>query len=107
MPCSVYQQATTLEDSAVQAWSALAYAHSQANELTQAISANLEVLGYAPGDYTTLKNLAILYRETGQPQEAIEMAQRALAVAPDADKPAIQDLIEQEQAKLQEVEPQP
>lgn len=96
----VYERALALDDSTVQAWSALAYAYSQSGDLQQAISTNLQVLVYAPEDYTTLKNLAILYRETEQPLAAIDAATRALAVASDEDKAAIQNLIEQEQAKL-------
>jgi tetratricopeptide (TPR) repeat protein len=96
----VYQHVLAIDPKAVQAWSALAYAHSQSGDLTLAITDNVKVLEYAPNDYVTLKNLAILYREVGLPSEAVAAAQRALAVAPESDRQTLQDFIAEQQVLI-------
>ncbi|MBK7203536.1 MAG: hypothetical protein IPH87_23950 [Anaerolineae bacterium] len=54
----------------------------------------------SPGDAASWRNLAILYQQTNQIQLALAAAQEALKYAPDADKPALQALVQQLQAQL-------
>jgi tetratricopeptide (TPR) repeat protein len=89
-----YEKIISFNPSFVQGWSALGYAYSQVGQLDEAIAANLKVLEAAPTDYGTLKNIAILYNEQGDTASAVEYATRALAVAPDADKPVLENYIE-------------
>jgi tetratricopeptide (TPR) repeat protein len=94
-----YERAVALDDRLVQGWSALGYAYSRLREWDKAIQANMKVLGMAPSDYSTLKNLAILYGEAGKPREALEYATQALVVAPEQDKATLQAFAGQLQAR--------
>jgi hypothetical protein len=53
------------------------------------------VLGIAPDDYNTLKNLSILYSQMQSPTEALSYAEQALVVVPGNDKAALEDYIRQ------------
>jgi len=77
----------------VEAHSGLAYIYAQQGLLDEAIAENEMVLQLVPNDYDSLKNLAILYQQRNQWPEALEAAQQAEAVAPDADKPSWQQFI--------------
>ncbi len=90
-----YRQVVELEPGNVLAHSALAYIYAKSGRLDEAITENLTVLSLVPGDYSSHKNLAILYQQTGQVAEAISHAEQALAVAPEADKAALQAFISQ------------
>jgi tetratricopeptide (TPR) repeat protein len=87
----VVQQAPNVQTS-----SALAFIYAQQGRLPEAIEQNQLVLQQLPGDYDSLKNLALLYRQTGQLQESLSSAQQAREVAPEADRaswdPFIADL---------------
>ena len=96
----IYEKAVALEGKLVQGWSALGYACSRLREWDKAIEANLEVLRMAPNDYSTLKNLAILHNESGEPQEAVPYAVRALAAAPEQDKATLETFTRQLQARV-------
>ncbi|MBN1401758.1 MAG: tetratricopeptide repeat protein [Anaerolineae bacterium] len=90
---SVYEKALALDPSFVQGWSALGYAYSQMGALDEAIRANLQVLVRLGEDYSTFKNLAILYRESGNVEQAVAYAERALRLAPEAERPVVQAFI--------------
>lgn len=94
-----YEQAVAMDPGFVQGWSAIGYAYSQLGEWEGAITANLKVLDLSPKDYGTLKNLAILYNQTNRPQQALPYAERALALAPQQDKPTLESFVTQLRAK--------
>ncbi len=52
----------------------------------------LEVL---PDDYSSNKNLALLYQQQGETDKAISAAQKALAAAPDEDKAVLEAFLEE------------
>lgn len=95
----VYQQALQQDPNFIQAHSALGLIYSRQNKLDLAINENLIVLGRQPNDYATLRNLMLLYQQAGKPSEAMQYAQRALAIAPEQDKPALQQFIAQLQGQ--------
>ena len=90
-----YEVIVEMDDDFVQGWSALGYAYSQVGAYDKALSANLRVLDVAPTDYGTLKNVAILYNEKGDLVKAAEYAERALAVAPEAERAVLEAFLEQ------------
>ncbi len=97
-----YQRAIPLDKdmrSQVYAWSRIAYAQSQLGHTQQALDANLGAIALAPEDLVTLRNLAYLYDQLGQPAQGIPYAERALAVAGDKDKPVLQELLQQLKAR--------
>ena len=49
----------------------------------------------SPNDFTAQKNLALLYRDSGQMQEALRYATAALAVAPENERAGIETLIQE------------
>jgi tetratricopeptide (TPR) repeat protein len=69
----------------VESHSALGFIYARLGNLPKAIEHNLAVVQQLPEDYDSLKNLALLYRDNGQPQEALDFARRAQAVAPEAE----------------------
>ena len=76
----------TLDPRSIAAHSALSYVYAQQGKLEQAEAENLIVLEMVPTDLATLKNLAIIYRQMGQYDNALAYAQRALA-SPQAEAP--------------------
>ena len=60
------------------AHSALAYIYAQQGRLEEAEQENQVVLAAVPGDYATLKNLAIIYRQLGRYPESLSYARQAL-----------------------------
>ncbi len=93
-----YKRAIALDQKVgkeVRVWGGLAYAYSQLGETNEAVAANLRVLELLPNDCGTLKNLSILYQESGQPAEALSYAERALAVVPEREKAMLQEIIRQ------------
>jgi tetratricopeptide (TPR) repeat protein len=70
------------------------------DRIEEAIAANKQVLALRPQDVSALQNLALLYRELGEYDTALEYARQALKVAPASQQPSIQALIHQiEKAK--------
>ncbi|MBN1642696.1 MAG: tetratricopeptide repeat protein [Anaerolineae bacterium] len=74
-----YETALALNPELVAAHSALAYIYAQQGKLEQAEAENLLVLGAIPDDLSTLKNLAIIYRQLQRYDEALAYAQRAMS----------------------------
>jgi len=62
-----------------QMYSYLGVARHRAGDLQGAIDANLEIVERQPNNQAAMRNLAILYRDAGQPEEAVEWTQRTLA----------------------------
>jgi tetratricopeptide (TPR) repeat protein/O-antigen ligase len=94
LAAQAYEKALALEDS-LRGWSALGYAYSQLQEWDKAIAANLKVIQAVPTDYSTLKNLAILYGQIERRDESLRYAERALKFAPEQDKAALENYINQ------------
>ncbi len=62
-----------------QIFSFLGVALARKGDLQGAVDANLTVLKLQPGDAGAMRNLALLYRDLGSTQNAIEWAQKAIA----------------------------
>jgi cyclophilin family peptidyl-prolyl cis-trans isomerase/tetratricopeptide (TPR) repeat protein len=90
-----FQQALELDPANVPAHSALAYVYARQNKPDDAIAENLAVLEVIPDDYSSNKNLAVLYQQQGEIDKAIAAAEKALAAAPEEDKPALQEFLDQ------------
>ena len=97
----VYQKILEKDPNNLQAHSALGLIYSRQSKWDQAINENLIVASRQPNDLSSLRNLALLYQQVGKYAEALQYAQRALAVTPDNEKPQIQALIQQLQQQLQ------
>ena len=93
-----YQEAVHWDPSLTAAWGRLAYAQYQLGDLDGAIATNLALLKVAPGDYETLKNLAVIYRDAGQLENALDYARQALAVASESARPSLQQFIQELEA---------
>lgn len=59
-----------------------ATAHHQADRLAEAEAAYRAIIAQAPHHTGTLHNLGVLLAETGRPDEAVEMLDRAIAIEP-------------------------
>ncbi len=99
---NAYQQALKYDPSNMQAHSALGLIYSRQEKYEQAINENLAVVSKQSNDLPSLRNLALLYEKVGRLNEALVFAQRALAVAGEQDKPALQAYIAQLQVKIQQ-----
>jgi len=67
----------------------LASCYVQLGEWDEAIEANLNALQLKADDYGTLKNLSLLYSQLHRPENALPYAQKALGVAPEQEKEAL------------------
>jgi tetratricopeptide (TPR) repeat protein/O-antigen ligase len=74
-----YEKALALNPDLVVAHSALSYVYAQQGRLEDAERENQFVLAAMPGDFATLKNLAIIYRQLNRYSDSIDYAQQALA----------------------------
>jgi tetratricopeptide (TPR) repeat protein len=75
---AAYKRALGLDPNLVVAHSALAYIYAQQGRLQEAEAENQIVLAAVPGDYATLKNLAIIYRQLGRLDDSLDHARAAL-----------------------------
>jgi cyclophilin family peptidyl-prolyl cis-trans isomerase/tetratricopeptide (TPR) repeat protein/MFS family permease len=91
----VYQRILELDPGNAQAHSALAYIFALQGRRDEAIAENLKVLEVLRDDYSSRKNLAILYQQAGRLDLALREAQLALGLAPEADRIALEAFIEQ------------
>ncbi|MCB9128008.1 MAG: tetratricopeptide repeat protein [Ardenticatenales bacterium] len=89
-----YDEALTVDPDNRQVQTGKVILYAEMGDLDQAITISEGLLAENGNDYNTLTNLALLYRDNGQLQEARQMAERALLVAPEADRPALQQLID-------------
>lgn len=88
-----YEQAAAVDPRSASVHSALGYVYSRLGMVPEAISENLRVLETYPKDYVSLRNLALLYQQTGQLDKALTAATAAREVAPEADRAALDQLI--------------
>jgi len=101
---TAYLRALNLNPNLVVAHSALAYIYAMQGRLEDAERENLAVLNALPGDYATLKNLAIIYRDLKRYDDALNYAKQALASpeASEADKQQLELFITQVQNSKKE-----
>ena len=92
-----YRKALGLNPNLAVAHSALAYIYAQQGRMEEAEKENLTVLKLIPGDYATLKNLAIIYRQMKRYDESISYAQQALESpqASESEKKQLQAFIQE------------
>ncbi|MBA3534123.1 MAG: O-antigen ligase family protein [Ardenticatenales bacterium] len=90
-----YEHILQLRPNSLPALSGKAFALAKLERLDEAISTTLQALALDPSDYTSYKNLALLYQEDGQYEEALRAAHTALSLAAEEDIPSIQGLIQQ------------
>lgn len=91
----VYEQLLSLDASNPVVHSALAFIYAKQGSTDRAITENLAVTELLPEDYNSHKNLAILYRQTGDIAKALSAAEKALALAPEQERAAIQLYLEE------------
>ena len=77
-----------------------ALALARLTRFAEAIEANRQALEVAPEDYTSRKNLALLYERTGDVPRAASFAVAAAAVAREPEKKAIDALVDELQRRL-------
>jgi tetratricopeptide (TPR) repeat protein len=63
-------------------YSYLSVALARLGDIPGAIEANLKVLEMQPGNTGAMRNLALLYRDSGQPGEAAQWVEQAIAALP-------------------------
>ncbi len=94
-----YRRAVELDDDLVQVWSSLGYAASQQGDWSTALEANLAVYQRAPTDYNTIKNLAIIYGQLEDADEAVRYARMALELAPESERAALEAFIAEQEER--------
>ncbi len=92
---TMYQKALQLSPNNANILSSLGVAYERAGQLSQAIGVNQQIVLLRPNDPVPYRNLALLYWKIGQKQMALQEANKALQLASDKDKPAIEQLIKQ------------
>jgi len=90
-----YLQVLELRPNQIQTHSSLGYIYSLQGKLQEALRENIIVAEGAPRDYPTRKNLSILYQQLGLIDEAIAEATTALDLAPEGEKAAMEEYLEQ------------
>ena len=96
-----YETAEMLStEKSLPAISGRALALARLSRFAEAIEANRQALEVAPEDYTSRKNLALLYERTGDVSRAASFAVAAAAVAREPEKEAINALVEELQRRL-------
>lgn len=90
---SSFSDAIRLDPTNAGAYSALGFIYHEQGRLADAVTANEKVAELQPNDINTRRNLAILYRDTGNRSKALEEAKFALNLAPNDQKPALASLI--------------
>ena len=79
---AAYTRAAELAPTDARAHSGHGFALAQLGRITEAITANQDTLAVTPDDVNSLRNLAILYRQKGDLQQALDYAMRAWAASP-------------------------
>lgn len=93
-----FSQAVKLDPTNAGAYSALGFIYHEQGRLNDAVTANEKVAQLQPNDINTRRNLAILYRDTGNKTKALEEAKFALNLAPNDQKPALASLVSELEA---------
>jgi len=74
---------------------ALAHIYASLGDTDRAITENLAVIDLLPDDYSSHKNLAVLYGQEGDIAKALSEAEKALALAPEEDVAGLEQYIEE------------
>jgi tetratricopeptide (TPR) repeat protein len=88
-----YDGALGLKPKFFEALSGKAAALVGLGRLDDAIAATVAAAEAAPKDALTRRNLALLLRQSGQPQAALSAARTALQLSPEADQPGLERLV--------------
>jgi len=99
-------EAVRIDPYLARAHSTLGLIYFQLGRVEEAVEENLKVLQVFPNDLISNRNLALLYQQLGRIDEAINHAQIALEFSPEADRPALQNLIDQLKAQKQATQPE-
>jgi tetratricopeptide (TPR) repeat protein len=95
-----YERAEMLSsEESLPAISGRALALARMTRFAEAIEANTRALEVAPDDYTSRKNLALLYEQVGDLSRAASFAAAAAAVAHESEKEAIAGLVDELQRR--------
>jgi tetratricopeptide (TPR) repeat protein len=81
-------QALDLDPKLASAWSVRGHLSRRAGRPREALADYQRALGYAPADRETLRDIAELYRELGQPQRALASLQSLSDTYPPGEQPA-------------------
>jgi len=95
-----YNRLITLTPTDIESRSALAYVYAKQNRFDESITQHQFVLQQDPNNYSSLQNLAVLYQQSKKWREALDAAQKALKVAPEADAPKWQQFITEMENQL-------
>lgn len=87
--------AISVNPSGGQAYNVLTYVDQQLGDLASAISTTLDYISKSPQDWNGYKNLALLYRDSGQMDLAKPALQKAIDLAPADQKAGLQNLLDQ------------
>jgi tetratricopeptide (TPR) repeat protein len=79
----ILEQGVALLPDRPQLYSHLGVVKARSGDMQGAVEANLQVLEMQGGNLGAMRNLAILYRDMGDIESAIEWAERAIAVTPE------------------------
>jgi tetratricopeptide (TPR) repeat protein len=96
----LYQALVQNKPNDIEAHSALAFIYAQQGRLEEAVLENQRVLEQSPDNYDSLKNIAVLYQQLQRRPDALDYAQRAHAVAPEADAPSWDTFIQNIEQQL-------
>ena len=90
-----FRRAIELNPKLNEAYSNLGYVYTQLGDLQAARKIYAEAVDRNPKNYVHHQNLAVVYYQLGQIQDAIREATRALELAPDSQKPALEGFLAQ------------
>jgi tetratricopeptide (TPR) repeat protein len=91
-----YEAMLAVDPTQLAGWSGKALSLARLNRLDEAIAANHQALKLQPRDFISHRNLAVLYRQTGQPERALAEARAALERAKSPqDRTALEEFIRQ------------
>ncbi len=91
---AMYQQAAELDPRAVEPYNALGQVYLEQGRLEDALRVNLKAVELDPDNFANHYNLAIIYQRLGQLEAALNEALQAYNLAPAAQKPIVQTLIQ-------------
>jgi tetratricopeptide (TPR) repeat protein/O-antigen ligase len=91
---AMYEQAAELDPRAVEPYNALGQVYLQQGRLEDALHVNLKAAELEPDNFANHYNLAIIYQRLGQIDAAMAEALQAYNLAPAAQKPTVQTLIQ-------------
>lgn len=107
---AAYEQAAVLNPSQPRLWRVLGFLYAQSSrplEAVQALQRSIDLSPDSPENWEAHKWMAIAYDQLGQTDQALEQAQKALALAPPESQAELQAMVDQLSATLQSPEESP